>query len=683
MHPRRFLLAAFASVLISQVAYLAPAAGHGEESDHPSGGTIGVEIFDFGYTPNPVRVNPGDTVRWQNTGVEPHTVTADNGSFSLTFDPGEAKNFTFAEAGTFQYFCQIHGAPGGGGMSGTLLVGTNAAPTAKLAADDNVAASIGLSRLRFPSEATSPSVVVGRSDVFADSLASGAVQGKLNAPLLLTPPERLDDRVSAEVDRLGVRTAYLLGGQEALSPAVESALSARNIEVRRIAGSDRLETANAVAAALFADATRALVARAFAAADDPSRAFVDSLAAGSVAAREGVPILFSETGRLSASTRAHIQSSSIRNVTLVGGEAALSSQVEEDLRSLGIDVQRVAGPDRTATAAALSQRLVPIGQEPARQVVIDGSRPDAWAAGFPAAGLRAPLTLVLGDDVPAATIGFVINANPAITQLVCAPFVSATACSRVEAIASADKRVPERAAILSGAAEVPGPGHAGATGRFALYRTNDAGAFCYDGITPGLPFEQLTGVHIHAGAPGSEGPIVVPLSWQERPFGDPIGCAFGVDPARVADLFANPADYYVNFHTAEFPAGAIRGQVFLPSAVLWARLTGEAVTGEPANSAAGGLLLGLLTQDPGEICVGITFFGPAETGVAGAHVHKAAGGTAGPAVLDLAPPRGDGGPVKCYRASRDIVSEMRTVPQGYYVDVHTSGGAIRGQLVKL
>jgi plastocyanin len=68
-----------------------------------------VEIVDFFYQPDPVTVAVGGKVTWRNEDPEPHTATADDGSFDTeAIDPGKLKSETFKEAGTFSYFCEIH-----------------------------------------------------------------------------------------------------------------------------------------------------------------------------------------------------------------------------------------------------------------------------------------------------------------------------------------------------------------------------------------------------------------------------------------------------------------------------------------------------------------------------------------------------------------------------------------------
>jgi plastocyanin len=89
-----------------------------------------VSVGDNFYSPVTVTVNVGDTVSWRNAGAAQHSATADNGSFDTgIFEPGASRSNTFSAAGTFGYFCTVHGpsqsgtvrvlaASGGGGGGG-------------------------------------------------------------------------------------------------------------------------------------------------------------------------------------------------------------------------------------------------------------------------------------------------------------------------------------------------------------------------------------------------------------------------------------------------------------------------------------------------------------------------------------------------------------------------------------
>jgi hypothetical protein len=115
-----------------------------------------------------------------------------------------------------------------------------------------------------------------------------------------------------------------------------------------------------------------------------------------------------------------------------------------------------------------------------------------------------------------------------------------------------DKRVGGRplTATLTGAAEVPS-GDPDGMGMARLTVNPGQGTICYE-ITASH-IGDVIGVHIHEAPAGMNGPVVRHLS-------------FGSDCVSVSrefakDVIQNPADYYINVHTSEFPAGAIRGQL--------------------------------------------------------------------------------------------------------------------------
>jgi len=68
-----------------------------------------VKIVEFVYGPDPVTVQTGGKVIWQNEDAAPHTATADDGSFDTgTIEQGKIASETFKRAGTYPYFCEIH-----------------------------------------------------------------------------------------------------------------------------------------------------------------------------------------------------------------------------------------------------------------------------------------------------------------------------------------------------------------------------------------------------------------------------------------------------------------------------------------------------------------------------------------------------------------------------------------------
>ena len=105
---------------------------------------------------------------------------------------------------------------------------------------------------------------------------------------------------------------------------------------------------------------------------------------------------------------------------------------------------------------------------------------------------------------------------------------------------------------LTGATEVPGPGDPDGSGVARVTLNQGRGQVC-------VTFRAVTGIagiaaaHIHEAPAGEAGPVVVPL--------DPDGGCTTASKALVKEIRKDPEQYYVNVHNAEFPAGALRGQL--------------------------------------------------------------------------------------------------------------------------
>ena len=132
---------------------------------------------------------------------------------------------------------------------------------------------------------------------------------------------------------------------------------------------------------------------------------------------------------------------------------------------------------------------------------------------------------------------------------------------------------------LSGVQEVP-PNASPGTGTGNLTLTGTA-------ITCSVSVSGLTGApvaaHIHQGAPGVNGGIIVTLTGGPTVFNCPAGAT--LTPTQITDLDAG--NLYFNVHTGAFPGGEVRGQI------LHAPVAGPAAP-IPTLSQWGILLLSLL-----------------------------------------------------------------------------------------
>lgn len=107
---------------------------------------------------------------------------------------------------------------------------------------------------------------------------------------------------------------------------------------------------------------------------------------------------------------------------------------------------------------------------------------------------------------------------------------------------------------LTGDTEVPGPGSSG-TAQATL--TYDGDELCVEGTTTGVG--PLIGGHIHGAPAGESGDIVIDLQITTDGDGPFEGCA--TVGAEGGVVLVDPTTYYLNLHTEEFPAGAVRAQL--------------------------------------------------------------------------------------------------------------------------
>lgn len=228
-------------------------------------------------------------------------------------------------------------------------------PASRFAGDDryDTARLIAIDDVDGTPAVDADTVVLARGDVFADGLAGSYVAGLEGAPVLLTRSDALPQATVEGLDELGPDQVILLGGTEAISSEVEDGL-ADDFEVVRLAGGDRFATASEVArhgtagdvGQIDGEAT-AIVAT--------GRAGADALAASPLAAGGGFPLLLSEPDTLPHDTADALADLDIEHVIVVGGEAAISPEVQAEIEGLGTSVRRLAGDDRDMTALAIAE----------------------------------------------------------------------------------------------------------------------------------------------------------------------------------------------------------------------------------------------------------------------------------------------------------------------------------------
>jgi hypothetical protein len=228
---------------------------------------------------------------------------------------------------------------------------------------------------------------------------------------------------------------------------------------------------------------------------------------------------------------------------------------------------------------------------------------------------------------------------------------------------------------LVGEAESPA-GDPVATGTATFHLRKGQGQVCYQ-----LAVKNLTAVaaHIHSGGAGTSGGVVVPLATPGSA-GTSGGCA---TTARglVASILADPGSFYANVHSAEFPAGAIRGQLTGTSPDSFGTVMAFDLKGSTEPNASGTAVLRFRKADS-MVCYRLHAAGVTLPTV-GAHIHRGAAGTNGPVVVPFTAPGASGDSSGCTASTAALVTEITGNPAGFYVNVHTKehpAGAIRAQL---
>ena len=269
--------------------------------------------------------------------------------------------------------------------------------TERLAGADRYATAVAIVRDAFPAGPV-PVVFIATGSAFADALAAGPAADALGGPVLPVRKDGVPADVRGELTRLQPARIVVLGGSNAISDAVVAELRTLTPgTVSRLAGVDRYATAAQVATTSFSAPVRQVLVA-------TGATFADALAGGAVGAHTDSPVLLVSRTSVPAETAAALQALRPRDITVLGGTAAVSDSVLQGLGryAVGGTVTRVAGADRAATAAALAQVFWP--QTADTVYLATGSTfPDALS-GVPAAGRDgAPLLLVNPTCMPAST----------------------------------------------------------------------------------------------------------------------------------------------------------------------------------------------------------------------------------------------------------------------------------------
>ena len=162
------------------------------------------------------------------------------------------------------------------------------------------------------------------------------------------------------------------------------------LRVERAAGGTRTGTAVAVSRRTVALADTVVIARA--------GDFADALAGAPLAAALDGPLLLSGDGGLDPATMAEVERLGATRAVVLGGPAAVGPAVVDQLTDAGLTVERIAGADRYATAAAIAAAVESPGDGPVFLATGEGFADGVSAAGV-AGALGAPVVLTASSGI--------------------------------------------------------------------------------------------------------------------------------------------------------------------------------------------------------------------------------------------------------------------------------------------
>ncbi len=261
--------------------------------------------------------------------------------------------------------------------------------------------AVEISKLSFDTAETA--VLVLGTD-FPDALAAGPLAYINNAPILLSKTSDLPPATLDELNRLGVKNTIILGGNAVINDTVVNILKAEGISSTRISGTNRFQTA--IEVAKIVRNTSGINDKVILTNSDE---FADSLSIGSYAAKSKMPILLTRQQSLSKSTEESLIDFGVKEVLIMGGEAAVSTAVELQIKDLGIKVTRISGSNRYLTAMNSAKENF---SDASKTIIASGEEfADALAAAPYAAKLNAPIILVRKDRVSETVKDYLVSSS--------------------------------------------------------------------------------------------------------------------------------------------------------------------------------------------------------------------------------------------------------------------------------
>lgn len=175
------------------------------------------------------------------------------------------------------------------------------------------------------------------ADTFTDAIAASSLSKLSDAPILFFGTSQLDADTIKEIVRLKAARVYVIGTDDAVFANIKRQLESLNKTVSRISGRDRYETAVKIASEIKNHKPFSKVIL------TTASQFQYAMMAAPYAAREGIPVLFTENNNLPPSVLEALKSWPVKDIDVIGGQAEVSQSIVGQLKDMGINSSRIDG----------------------------------------------------------------------------------------------------------------------------------------------------------------------------------------------------------------------------------------------------------------------------------------------------------------------------------------------------
>lgn len=258
----------------------------------------------------------------------------------------------------------------------------------RISGKDRIETSAEVSKSLYPNGAST--VIITNGSKSSDTISATPYAKQLKAPILYTNTSSIPESILNEIKRLNAKKVVIIGGDKSISKSQEAQLKSAGMKIDRINGKDKYETSSIIANRLIelTGSKEILLAN--------GNSQVDAVSIAPIAAKNGIPILLTNGKNITQDVMNILSAS--KNITLVGGENSISSDIYNSFKNDNKKISRVSGSDRYETASLIATKF---NSDPKGYVYANGRKiEDALISAQISGYENMPIVLVKNSEVP-------------------------------------------------------------------------------------------------------------------------------------------------------------------------------------------------------------------------------------------------------------------------------------------